>query len=39
MEEALEYIREDEYVEFTPKHIRMRKIILCEHERKRQQKN
>jgi len=39
MEEALEYIRDDEYVEFTPKHIRMRKIILCEHERKRQQKN
>lgn len=38
MEEALEYIREDEYVEFTPKHIRMRKIILDEHERKRQKK-
>ncbi len=38
MEEALEYIREDEFVEFTPKHIRMRKIILDEHERKRQKK-
>ncbi|MFO7977867.1 MAG: translational GTPase TypA [Bacteroidales bacterium] len=35
MEEALEYIRDDEQVEFTPKHIRMRKIILDEHERKR----
>ncbi len=35
MEEALEYIREDEQVEFTPKHIRMRKMILDEHERKR----
>lgn len=39
MEEALEYIREDEYVEFTPKHIRMRKIILDENERKRQKKS
>jgi len=39
MEEALEYIREDEYVEFTPKHIRMRKIILDENERKRIKKS
>jgi GTP-binding protein len=38
MEEALEYIAEDEYVEFTPAHIRMRKIILDEHERKRMKK-
>jgi GTP-binding protein len=38
MEEALEYIREDEFVEFTPKSMRMRKIILDEHERKRLQK-
>ena len=38
MEEALEYIAEDEYVEFTPAHIRMRKIILDEHERKRLKK-
>ncbi len=38
MEEALEYIAEDEYVEFTPAHIRMRKIILDEHERKRMNK-
>ncbi len=35
MEEALEYIKADEFVEFTPKHMRMRKIILDEHERKR----
>ncbi|HSV87738.1 MAG TPA: translational GTPase TypA [Bacteroidales bacterium] len=39
MEEALEYIRDDEYVEFTPKHIRMRKVILDEHERKKQKKS
>jgi GTP-binding protein len=38
MEEALEYIGRDECVEFTPKHIRMRKVILDEHERKRQGK-
>ncbi len=38
MEEALEYIGEDEYVEFTPAHIRMRKVILDEHERKRMSK-
>lgn len=35
LEEALEYIKEDEYVEVTPNHIRMRKIILDENERKR----
>ncbi len=35
MEEALEYIRTDELVEFTPKNMRMRKIILDEHARKR----
>lgn len=35
MEEALEYISEDEYVEFTPAKMRLRKIILDEHERKR----
>jgi GTP-binding protein len=38
MEEALEYIAEDEYVEFTPAHIRMRKVILDENERKRGKK-
>ncbi len=35
LEEAMEYIQEDEYVELTPKSIRMRKIILDENERKR----
>jgi GTP-binding protein len=38
LEEALEYIKEDEYVELTPKSIRLRKIILDENERKRQSK-
>ena len=35
LEEALEYIKADEYVEITPNHLRMRKIILDELERKR----
>jgi GTP-binding protein len=35
LEEALEYIQEDEYVEITPKTYRIRKIILKETERKR----
>ncbi len=35
LEEALEYIQKDEYVEVTPKSIRMRKIYLDENERKR----
>ena len=35
LEEALEYIREDEYVEVTPKSIRLRKILLNEHDRKK----
>lgn len=38
LEEALEYIQEDEYVEITPKAIRLRKILLNEHDRKRQAK-
>jgi GTP-binding protein len=38
LEEALEYIREDEYVELTPKSIRMRKIFLDENDRKRMAK-
>mgnify|MGYP000356408078 CR=1 FL=1 len=33
LEEALEYIQADEYVEVTPKHIRLRKILLKEFER------
>ena len=39
LEEALEYIKEDEYVEVTPTHMRIRKIILDELERKRQSRN
>lgn len=39
LEEALEYIKEDEYVEITPNHLRIRKIILDETERKRAAKN
>ena len=35
LEEALEYIKEDEYVEVTPKHTRIRKILLDENDRKR----
>ena len=35
LEEALEYIQKDEYVEVTPKSIRLRKIFLSENERKR----
>ncbi len=35
LEEALEYIQKDEYVEVTPKHLRLRKIYLTEVERKR----
>ncbi len=38
LEEALEYIKEDEYVEVTPKSMRMRKVILDETERKRANK-
>ena len=38
LEEAMEYIREDEYVEVTPKSIRLRKIMLDENERKRRSK-
>ena len=39
LEEALEYIKEDEYVEVTPKSMRMRKCILDHLERKRAGKN
>ncbi len=36
LEEALEYIQKDEYVEVTPNSLRIRKIFLDENERKRQ---
>ncbi len=35
LEEAMEYIAKDEYLEVTPRSLRLRKIILDEHERKR----
>lgn len=38
LEEALEYIQEDEYLEVTPQSLRMRKIFLKEHDRKRANK-
>jgi GTP-binding protein len=38
LEEALEYIQGDEYVEVTPQSIRLRKIFLNENERKRNSK-
>ena len=39
LEEALEYIQEDEYVEVTPESLRLRKILLKEAERKRAGRN
>ena len=38
LEECMEYIQQDECIEVTPKHIRMRKVILNEDDRKKQQK-
>jgi GTP-binding protein len=38
LEEAMDYIGPDEYVEVTPESIRLRKILLNEHDRKRAQK-
>ncbi|MFN5249589.1 MAG: translational GTPase TypA [Bacteroidia bacterium] len=35
LEEAMEYIQEDEYVEVTPESLRIRKILLDENDRKR----
>ena len=35
LEEALEYLNHDEYVEVTPKSIRLRKALLDENDRKR----
>jgi len=36
LEECLEYVGADEYVEVTPRSLRLRKILLAEHERKRE---
>lgn len=38
LEEAMEYIRNDEYIEVTPNYMRIRKIYLNEHDRKRMAK-
>ena len=38
LEESLEFIQSDEYVEVTPENIRLRKVLLKEHERKRANK-
>jgi GTP-binding protein len=38
LEEAMEYVGKDEYVEVTPEHIRLRKIYLKETDRKRNSK-
>ena len=39
LEESLEYIQSDEYVEATPNNLRLRKILLKEHSRKREKKS
>jgi len=38
LEEAMEYLGDDEYLEITPKSMRLRKIFLDEHDRKRNKK-
>jgi len=38
LEESMEYVGNDEYVEITPKSIRLRKLLLNEHDRKKQKK-
>jgi GTP-binding protein len=35
LEQAIAYINDDEMVEVTPQSIRLRKAILCPHERKK----
>jgi len=39
LEECMEYIQQDECIEVTPKHVRLRKVILDEEERKKVQKS
>jgi GTP-binding protein len=39
LEQAMEYVGKDEYVEVTPQHIRLRKILLDENDRKREKKS
>jgi GTP-binding protein len=38
LEQAITFISDDEYVEVTPKSLRLRKRVLCPHERKRIEK-
>ena len=38
LEECMEYIQADECIEVTPNHIRLRKILLREEDRKRQKR-
>jgi GTP-binding protein len=35
LEDAMEYIQDDEYIEITPKSMRLRKIVLREADRRR----
>jgi GTP-binding protein len=39
LEEALEYIKDDELVEVTPNHVRLRKRYLTDNERKRMKRS
>lgn len=39
LEECMEYIQQDECIEVTPKKVRLRKVVLDEEERKKQQKS
>lgn len=38
LERAIEYIKDDEFVEITPKNIRLRKKLLTENDRKREKR-
>jgi GTP-binding protein len=38
LEESMEYIQDDEYLEITPKNLRLRKVLLDENDRKRASK-
>jgi GTP-binding protein len=39
LEECMEYIQDDECIEVTPKHIRLRKTLLNEEDRRKQSKS
>ena len=38
LEQSLEFVRDDECLEVTPKNIRLRKTVLIQHDRARQRK-